>query len=136
MSQRYRAEFDRVFGKKFKKQKPKPFDNRDLESMAKRTNRDTHEPVRRIYDVEKGREVKLNDWQKNRIYSRAKELKESLKGSLLSKDECWNPTEANVAKMRKNEFSTNRKMAWLRYKDSMRAIGAEPSDYNQDRLRR
>lgn len=80
----------------------------------------------------KGEKIKLNDGQKNAIYKESLYLKEKIKGSLCTKDECDHPTEHNIRKMQKEMA-----MSGLveRHRNSLKVVGADPSEYNYDSMR-
>lgn len=87
----------------------------------------------RIIDP-KGNPIKLTPSQKNAIYKKAKALRETVKSSLCSKTECWKPTEHNVKKMLNQEFKTKKhREAYIKH---MKAIDADPGDYNVEGMRR
>ena len=81
-----------------------------------------------------GNPVKLSSYQKNHFYKKAKEFKETIKGALLTEKECWNPSEHNVQKMLDREFRVKGHIDKL--KQHMRAIGADPRDYDVEKIRR
>lgn len=83
---------------------------------------------------EAGRPVKLNTYMKNKMYRRAKELREEIRGRQCTKSECWNPTQENVDKMIKSEMThvNERKL----YSAIMGNLGADPNDGSTERLRR
>ena len=81
-----------------------------------------------------GRPITLSTYQKNEIYNKAKALKEQIRESLCSREETRNPTDRNIDKMQNSEFKIKDKID--RYKKSMQAIGADPKDYDVERLRR
>lgn len=82
----------------------------------------------------RGEAITLNSRQKNELYRQARDMKEKIKDSLCTKNECWNPSEKNVDKMLRSEF----KQAPLveKYRKTMQAIGADPRDISTERLRR
>jgi len=82
----------------------------------------------------KGNPIKLSPRQKNEIYRKAKEMREKIKDSLLTKSECWNPSDKNVQKMLKREFPMGQMVDSFR--NHMRAIGADPRDISTERMRR
>lgn len=81
----------------------------------------------------KGNPTILKSYQKNGLYDKAKKLKEEIRDNLCNKDECDYPTERNVKKMIHSEFGVQAKIE--EYKKCMKAIGADPKDYNIDKLR-
>jgi len=87
----------------------------------------------RIVD-ERGNECKLTSRQKNALYKQAKELKAKIKGSLCTRDECWDPNERNVKKMINSEFKVSDKIDY--FTKAMKAVGADAKDYDIERMRR
>ena len=83
---------------------------------------------------EQGKECKLTSHQKNALYKQAKELKAKIKGSLCTRDECWDPNERNVNKMIKSEFKVSDKIDY--FTKAMKAVGADAKDYDIERMRR
>ena len=81
-----------------------------------------------------GKPVALNSNIKNRLYKRAKELKEDIRNGMCTKDECWNPTEVNIKKMINKEFLMCGKIN--AYRKAMETIGADPRDCETERLRK
>lgn len=79
-----------------------------------------------------GKRVSLSAHQKNAIYSKAKDLKESIKNGLCTKEECDHPTDVNVKKMQK-EFQMTDMMT--KYRNSMKALNAEPETYSFEKMR-
>lgn len=84
----------------------------------------------------KGNEITLTPHQKNQMYHKAKELRERIKGDLLTKSEHWNPSKENVDKYLKKEGSRDANAAREMYKKTMEAIGADPRDISTERLRK
>ena len=80
-----------------------------------------------------GNPIKLSSRQKNAIYAKAKKLKSEIKDSLCTFKECQNPSERNVQKMIHGELKNKNIEA---FKKNMKAIGADPKDYNTEKLRR
>lgn len=78
--------------------------------------------------------IKLTSYQKNEIYRNAKKLSEQLKDKMCSKRECEHPTQQNVRKMLLSEFKAKNDIE--KFKNSMRAIGADLKDCSSERLRR
>jgi len=76
----------------------------------------------------------LKTYQKNGLYSKAKKLRSEISEGLCGKEECSSPTDKNVNKMIHSEFRLNPKIE--EYKKCMKAIGADPRDYDVNRLRR
>lgn len=96
---------------------------------------DKHIKKKPVQIVDKnGNPQKLSSYQKNKIYQRAQELKNQIHEGMLTKDECWKPTDHNCDKMAKREFPLKGKIA--EYKRCMKAIGADPKDLDTERLRR
>lgn len=87
----------------------------------------------RVVD-QKGNETKLSDYQKTKLYDQAKKLRSEIEGSLCSKEECRTPTDQSVRKMIHSEFKAKEKVE--EFKKVMKAIGADPRDYNVERFRR
>jgi len=81
-----------------------------------------------------GNTTGLSSRQKNVLYSNAKKLREKIKDGLCKKDECKNPTDYNVRKMIGSEFTLKKDIET--FKNSMKALGADPKEYNMERLRR
>lgn len=82
---------------------------------------------RRVVD-EKGRPVVLNDFQKNEIYRKAKQMRREIEDSLLKKDEMWVPNQHNVDKFRQREGHPDMTKKIESYRKHMEAIGADPKD--------
>lgn len=87
----------------------------------------------KIVDL-KGNPVSLNARKKNAIYAEAKHLREKIKDSLCTKNECWKPDDHNVNKMIKSEFASSDDVR--KYRNMMKVVGAEPNDVSTERLRR
>lgn len=87
----------------------------------------------RIVD-EHNNPTKLSSRQKNVIYKKAKELKGELREALCTKTECFKPTEVNVRKMINSEMRVKHKVQL--FKNSMKAIDADPRDFNVERIRK
>ncbi len=81
-----------------------------------------------------GDKIKLRSWQKNEIYRKARELRAEIKEQICTRNECNDPSDRNVQKMLHSEFKA--KKAIQQYKQSMKAIGADPKDVDVERLRR
>ena len=81
----------------------------------------------RITDVG-GHDITLSAYQKNEIYRKAKELREQIKDSRLTKDEHWNATPQNIKKFQEREGAPQMAKAVQKFRDSMKAIGADPND--------
>ena len=88
---------------------------------------------RRIVD-ERGNETSLSAYQKNKLYEKANRLRENIKETVCTREECRNPTDKNVQKMLNGEFKIKQDIETFR--KSMQAIGADPRDYNVEKLRR
>jgi hypothetical protein len=86
-----------------------------------------------VVDAKGNRQV-LSSYQKNELYRKARDLKEQIAKGMCSIRETKQPTEKNVNKMLNSEFKLASKMTELR--KSMEAIGADPKDYNTEKLRR
>jgi len=114
--------YERIFGKKPEIDYSENFD--EVEKPKQETP---------IVVNKEGKPIKLTSYQKNSLYKLAKDLKEEIKSALCSKTECWKPTENNVKKMIEIEFKAYPKIDL--FKKAMKAIGADPKDYNIDRLR-
>jgi len=82
----------------------------------------------------KGNKQVLSSYQKNELYRKARDLKLDIEKGLCSKTESRIPTDKNVQKMIHSEFKIAPKID--EYKKIMKAIGADPKDYNTERLRR
>lgn len=72
--------------------------------------------------------------KKNRLYKQALEARSKLRDVLCTKNECAIPNERNVQKMLNSEFK-NRELV-DKYKNCMKAIGADPRDADPERIRR
>ena len=81
-----------------------------------------------------GRPVKLSSYLKNKIYRECKSMRNDIKDSMCTRNECDNPSEYNINKMKKNEFGNKGNISL--YKKLMGNIGADPKDYSTERLRR
>ena len=75
-----------------------------------------------------GQEIALSAYQKNELYRKAKELREQIKESRLTKDEHWNPTDHNIKKFQEREGAPQMAKTVQKFRDSMKAIGADPDD--------
>ena len=75
-----------------------------------------------------GHDIVLSAHQKNELYRQAKELREQIKESRLTKDEHWNATPQNVKKFMAREGAPKMSKKVELYRKQMQAIGAEPSD--------
>lgn len=82
----------------------------------------------------KGNKQTLSSYQKNELYRKARDLKLDIEKSLCTKTETRIPNEKNVQKMLHSEFKIEHKVN--EFKQIMKAIGADPKDYNVERLRR
>jgi hypothetical protein len=78
--------------------------------------------------------TKLSSQQKNELYRKARDLKEQIAKGMCSIRETKQPTEKNINKMLNSEFKLGNKM--IEFRKSMEAIGADPKDYETERLRR
>jgi phosphoketolase len=76
---------------------------------------------------------KPNAYHKNKVYKQAKELRDKLRDILPTKDEHWNPTRENVNKVLTRELK-NPKIESFQL--AMKSLGADPKDYNIERIRR
>ena len=72
--------------------------------------------------------------KKNEDYRIANKLKEDLRDSLCTHTECDIPNDRNVKKMLYSEFKAKKKVE--EFKNRMKSIGADPRDYDVNRLRR
>lgn len=119
------ANYERVFGKK----------KRDINIAYKRNPDATiNKPVGITLVDDDGRPIrKVNAFHKNKLYRQAKDLRTKLREELPTKSEHWNPTKENVLKVLHQEIK-NKDIK--RYKMAMKAIGADPHDYNMEKIRR
>lgn len=76
---------------------------------------------------------KVNTYHKNKIYRQAKQLREVLRDTLPTKSEHWNPSEKNVQKVLHQELRNPQIQS---FKMAMQAIGADPKDYNIEKIRK
>ena len=81
-----------------------------------------------------GDRINLSTYQRNELYRKARDLKNQIEDSLCTKTETRIPNDRNVQKMLHSEFKVSPKIE--EFKKTMRAIGADPKDYNVERLRR
>lgn len=81
-----------------------------------------------------GNPQRLSSYQKNSFYGQAKQLKGEIKEALCTKDECKNPTDRNINKMRRGEEAVKKKIE--KFKKCMQIINASPKEYNVEKLRR
>lgn len=81
-----------------------------------------------------GNKQNLSSYQKNELYRKARDLKLQIEKGICSKTETRIPNEKNVQKMLHSEFKIHNKIE--EFKKTMKAIGADPKDYNVERLRR
>ena len=72
--------------------------------------------------------------ERNKLYREAKKMREEIRESLCKKDEMMYPTPENVRKFLNTEWRLQQKIR--RYKDYMKAQGAEFKEYDVERLRR
>jgi len=82
----------------------------------------------------RGNRIDLSSRQKNALYADARRLRDDIKSSLCSQDECRTPTAKNVEKMMRSEFPMKGRIEG--FKKRMEAIGADPKEYNVERFRR
>lgn len=75
-----------------------------------------------------GHDIKLSSYQKNELYRQAKELREQIKESRLTKDEHWNATPQNVKKFMEREGAPQMTKKVQEFRNQMKAIGADPDD--------
>lgn len=88
----------------------------------------------RVVDT-KGRPKKLNAWERNRLYSKAKDMERDIKDLACTNNELWRATEKDVEKCGKESGRYFNDLV-NRYRNTMMAIGAEPADCDHDRHRR
>ena len=81
-----------------------------------------------------GDRFNLSTYQRNELYRQARDLKSQIEEGLCSKQETRIANDKNVEKMLKSEFPLEHRIG--KYKKIMRAIGADPKDYNTEKLRR
>jgi len=96
-----------------------------------------HNSLKSIPDVSiliDGKRTEVNSNIKNKLYRRAKHLKETIKGGLCTKSECWKPNETNVRKMLNTEFKLQGHVE--AFTKAMQVIGADPKDFDVERMRR
>ena len=126
--------YERIFGHKEKKNikieyQRNPSDSISTEQVGQKEKGTTIT----VLD-DNGKKIdKITVYHKNKIYKQAKELRENLHNNMCTKSECWNPTDRNIQKMIKNELKNPHTRA---YKMAMQAIGADPKDYDVEKLRR
>ena len=125
-SRKYEDNYSRVFASAKSKEIYDPdFVSRDKVSLNGRR------PVDR-----NGNPVKVNGWSKNQIYSKARELREELRGAMLTKDECWDPSERNVQKMMRTEMSLKHRVKTQQYRRMMEVVSGNRTENNLERFRR
>ena len=94
-----------------------------------------HDPRPKTQVVDRhGRPQKLSSYQKNALYRQAKNIQGDIRERYLSKNDCWKVNDRNVQKMERAEKPLSNKVTYM--KKCMKAIGADPSDYNPERYRR
>ena len=92
------------------------------------------DPTPSMFDSTGKRIDSLSRWRKDRLYSRAKELKDRIRGEACTVSEMDNPTPANIAKC----SSEMDRLTPLKkeYRTIMRIIGGDPHDTSYSNLRR
>ena len=75
-----------------------------------------------------GHEIELTAYQKNELYRQARELKEQIKESRLTKDEHWNASDTNIKKFLEREGAPQMGKKVELFRKQMQAIGADPND--------
>jgi hypothetical protein len=68
------------------------------------------------------------------VYRNARNLREQIAPGLCTVRETKDPSDKNVQKMIRSEFALKKKIET--FKTSMKTIGADPKDYNVEKLRR
>ena len=81
-----------------------------------------------------GRDERLTQAQRNKLYRQAKELKRKIRDSICTYDEAWIPSPENVQKFIKTDMRLKHEIRY--FKDAMKAQGADPKEYDIERLRR
>lgn len=81
-----------------------------------------------------GKEVKLNDWQKNQLYSKWKSEGEWLKERVAGKDELWKVTPENMDRVRWEKKNLTQRL--IRWRNMGRAVGMIPKETNYENLRK
>jgi len=80
------------------------------------------------------RDERLSVYERNKLYKRAKELREDIKHRLCKKDELMYPTPDNVRKYMNTEMKIKKDIRLM--KDMMKAQGASFKEYDTERMRR
>ncbi len=81
-----------------------------------------------------GREIKLTVQQQNALYRQAKEIRSKLPDQLVSKNDTHKTEGDAIKKMLGSEFKQHGNIEYM--KKAMKAIGADPRDYDTERMRR
>lgn len=90
-------------------------------------------PQARVVD-KSGRPQQLSSYQKNALYKQAREIKEKMKDGMCSKKQCWDTDERAIRKMQHSEMRMSPEIKKM--KQNMKAIGADPRDFDPERVRR
>jgi hypothetical protein len=83
-----------------------------------------------------GHETTLTAYQKNALYKQAKELREHINESRLTKDEHWDASQKNIQKFLTQEGAPHMIKKVELFRQQMAAIGADPSDIKLPEYRR
>ena len=81
-----------------------------------------------------GEPIKLSSYQKNEMYRKAKEIKESMRDKMCTRNETHRVDERTVNKMLHSEFANHDKMK--EHHQLMRAIGGSPREADLNNHRR
>ena len=81
-----------------------------------------------------GRTTSLSNYQKNALYSQAKDLREKISRGMLTKTEAWRADSHDCHLMKNREWSLKEDMT--KYNKIMRALGADPKECSTEELRR
>ena len=93
-----------------------------------------HDPRPKTQVVDKhGRPQVLSARQKNALYHQSKNIQRTMKDGMCTKKQCWDTDERALLRM-KGERGMKHEINYM--KKAMKAIGADPRDYDPERLRR
>lgn len=81
-----------------------------------------------------GTPITLSTKQKNAFYRQAKSIRETLPDRMVSRNETHHTEGHAIKKMIGSEFKAHGQIKYM--KECMKAIGADPRDYDAERLRR
>lgn len=94
-----------------------------------------HDPRPPLRVVNKhGEQIKLTVQQQNALYRQAKEIRAQLPDRLVSKNDTHKTEGYAIKKMLGSEFKEHGRIEYM--KKAMKAINADPKDYDTERMRR